>query len=94
MEETQRGGLPLHVQMLIGFLIGLLGGLWVHLGVGPETPWVQWLTSNVTGPIGQIFMRLLFMLVLLSRRWWSLGLSVWRVGLGLLRVPRLSSSCI
>jgi len=64
MEETQRGGLPLHVQMLIGFLIGLLGGLWVHLGVGPETPWVQWLTSNVTGPIGQIFMRLLFMLVL------------------------------
>ncbi|HRP11736.1 MAG TPA: dicarboxylate/amino acid:cation symporter, partial [Terricaulis sp.] len=26
--------------------------------------WVQWLTANVTGPIGQIFLRLLFMLVL------------------------------
>ncbi|WP_282009314.1 dicarboxylate/amino acid:cation symporter, partial [Brevundimonas aveniformis] len=36
----------------------------VNLGVGPETPWVVWVTDNVTGPIGQIFLRLLFMLVL------------------------------
>ncbi|MBL8559231.1 MAG: dicarboxylate/amino acid:cation symporter [Hyphomonadaceae bacterium] len=64
MEATKRGGLPLHFQMLAGFVVGLLAGLWVHLGVGAETPWVQWLTSSVTGPIGQIFMRLLFMLVL------------------------------
>ena len=32
--------------------------------VGAETPWVDALTSNVTGPIGQIFLGLLFMLVL------------------------------
>jgi DAACS family dicarboxylate/amino acid:cation (Na+ or H+) symporter len=55
---------PLHLLMLLGFLIGLGAGLWVNLGVGPDAAWVQWITANVTGPIGQIFLRLLFMLVL------------------------------
>jgi DAACS family dicarboxylate/amino acid:cation (Na+ or H+) symporter len=50
--------------MLAGFAVGLIAGLWVNLNVGAETPWVQWLTSNVTGPVGQIFLGLLFMLVL------------------------------
>ncbi|WP_296817907.1 dicarboxylate/amino acid:cation symporter [Brevundimonas sp.] len=54
----------LHLWMGLGFLVGLLGGLAVNLGVGADTYWVQWVTSNVTGPIGQIFLRLLFMLVL------------------------------
>src|SRR5262245_47480021 len=62
--ETTKKGIPLHVWMLAGFAIGLAAGLWVHVQVGAEAPWVQWLTSNVTGPIGQIFLRLLFMLVL------------------------------
>ena len=57
-------GVPLHTQMLIGFLIGLIGGLIVNLGAGADTPWVLWLTATVTGPVGQIFLRLLFMLVL------------------------------
>jgi DAACS family dicarboxylate/amino acid:cation (Na+ or H+) symporter len=63
MEATKRGGLPLWVLMLAGFAIGLAAGLWVNLVVGPETPWVQHLTTSVTGPIGQIFLGLLFMLV-------------------------------
>ena len=54
----------LHWFILAGFVIGLAGGLAVNLGVGPDTGWVQWVTSNITGPIGQIFLRLLFMLVL------------------------------
>lgn len=62
--ETTKRGIPLHVWMLAGFAIGLAGGLWVNLQVGPDAAWVQALTSNVTGPIGQIFLRLLFMLVL------------------------------
>ncbi len=61
---TKKGGLPLHVLMLLGFVVGLGAGLWVNLSVGPETQWVQDLTTNVTGPIGQIFLGLLFMLVL------------------------------
>jgi len=55
---------PLHIQMLIGFMIGLIGGLIVYFGAGPDAPWVVALTTYVTGPIGQIFLRLLFMLVL------------------------------
>ena len=62
--ETTKRGIPLHVFMLAGFGIGLAAGLWVNINVGAEAPWVQWLTANVTGPIGQIFLRLLFMLVL------------------------------
>lgn len=64
MEETKRGGIPFWLLMLAGFIIGLSAGLWVNLMVGAETPWVQTLTSSVTGPIGQIFLGLLFMLVL------------------------------
>lgn len=64
METTTKRGLPLHWLMLIGFLVGLIGGLIVNMVVGPETPWVVWLTTNITGPAGQIFLRLLFMLVI------------------------------
>ena len=64
MTETKPGKLPLHWLMLIGFLVGLGGGLFVHLTFGAETPWVVWLTSNITGPVGQIFLRLLFMMVI------------------------------
>ena len=55
---------PLHTWMLIGFVSGLLAGLAVYATAGPDAAWVQALTSYVTGPIGQIFLRLLFMLVL------------------------------
>jgi len=55
---------PLHIQMLVGFTIGLAGGLIVNLTIGADTGWVMWLTANITGPFGQIFLRLLFMLVL------------------------------
>jgi len=64
MAETKRGSIPFHWLMLAGFAIGLLAGLYVNLNLGPETPWVVWVTSNITGPLGQIFLRLLFMLVL------------------------------
>src|SRR3546814_10542017 len=56
-------GLSLQWQMLIGFLTGLVLGLIAYVGA-PGTPWVQTIISYVTGPIGQIFLRLLFMLVL------------------------------
>jgi len=64
MDSHKIFGVPLHIMMLGGFLIGLVGGLYVHLTAGADAAWVQWLTANITGPIGQIFMRLLFMLVL------------------------------
>ena len=61
---TVRKRWPLHTRMLVGFLVGLVAGLAVHLGVGSDAEWLRWFTSNVTQPIGQVFLRLLFMLVL------------------------------
>jgi DAACS family dicarboxylate/amino acid:cation (Na+ or H+) symporter len=50
-------------RMLIGFVAGLLAGLAVYYGAA-DAPWVDTVTTYVTGPIGQIFLRLLFMLVI------------------------------
>jgi len=50
-------------RMLAGFLLGLAGGLAAY-AFAPGAPWIENVTAYVTGPIGQIFLRLLFMLVL------------------------------
>jgi Na+/H+-dicarboxylate symporter len=61
--EAKQGGISLQMQMLIGFVVGLTLGLVVHM-TQPDAPWVEAVTTYVTGPIGQIFLRLLFMLVI------------------------------
>ncbi|WP_374514581.1 dicarboxylate/amino acid:cation symporter [Brevundimonas sp.] len=60
METTKRGGIPLYVWMLVGFLVGLGGGLYVNLNGLEVVPWVM----EIIQAVGQIFLRLLFMLVL------------------------------
>lgn len=55
-------GLALHYKVLIGFVLGTLAGLAVHAFVG-DAPWVQHLMTYATRPFGQIFLNLLFMLV-------------------------------
>lgn len=50
-------------RMLIGFVAGLTIGLIVHYSA-PSAAWVETVTTYVTGPLGQIFLRLLFMLVI------------------------------
>ncbi|WP_166039975.1 dicarboxylate/amino acid:cation symporter [Sphingosinicella sp. YJ22] len=49
--------------MLIGFLVGLGAGLAVYAGAR-DAAWVDTVTTYVTNPIGQIFLRLIFMLVI------------------------------
>ncbi|WP_082515614.1 dicarboxylate/amino acid:cation symporter [Sphingomonas sp. Leaf412] len=49
--------------MLAGFALGLVGGLVVNLTAG-DAAWVTAVTTYVTGPFGQLFLRLLFMLVI------------------------------
>lgn len=66
-ETTTAAGkakLPLHWKMAIGFVSGLLLGLFVHYGAGADAGWVQWLTTYVTQPAGTLFLRLIFMLVI------------------------------
>ena len=59
----KKRGLELQWQMLIGFLIGLVAGLIVYT-TARDAAWVEAVTTYVTEPIGQIFLRLLFMLVI------------------------------
>ena len=50
-------------RILMGFLGGLVAGLLAYT-LARDAAWVEWVVTYVTGPIGQIFLRLLFMLVI------------------------------
>ncbi len=63
MADETRKGLALQWQMGIGFALGLVLGLIANT-IARDAGWVDWLTTYVTGPVGQIFLRLLFMLVI------------------------------
>ena len=56
-------GLSLQWKMLIGFLAGLILGL-IAYSTQRDAAWVEFVTTYVTTPIGQVFLRLLFMLVI------------------------------
>jgi Na+/H+-dicarboxylate symporter len=62
-QSPKKRGLELQWQMLIGFLVGLVGGLIVY-STQRGAAWVEAVTTYVTQPIGQVFLRLIFMLVL------------------------------
>lgn len=53
----------LSMRILIGLVIGATCGILAQLGVS-DSPMLTWLIDNVARPGGQIFLRLLFMLVL------------------------------
>ena len=64
MDETvNKGAFGLQWQMLTGFAVGLVAGL-IAYSFARDAAWVTFLTTYVTGPIGQVFLRLLFMLVI------------------------------
>jgi Na+/H+-dicarboxylate symporter len=58
-----RKKLPLHTKILIGGLLGVAGGILAHFLVG-DSPGLATFIKYVTLPVGQIFLRLLFMLVI------------------------------
>ena len=62
MAATERRGISLQWQMLIGFLVGL--GLGLVANAAADAAWAEWISTYVTGPIGQIFLRLIFMMVI------------------------------
>ena len=57
-------GRPLHTKIMFGLLVGAALGLAVNLTVGGEHPVSVFLNTYFAGPIGQIFLRLLFMIVM------------------------------
>ncbi|WP_454829119.1 dicarboxylate/amino acid:cation symporter [Pseudoxanthomonas wuyuanensis] len=66
MSESMVSGkksMPLHWKMAIGFVIGTLAGVIANLYFA-DAAWLETVTTYVTDPIGQLFLRLLFMLVI------------------------------
>ena len=62
-DSAKKRGLDLQWQMLIGFVVGLTAGL-IAYSTQRDAAWVEAVTTYVTQPIGQVFLRLLFMLVI------------------------------
>ncbi|HSE97272.1 MAG TPA: dicarboxylate/amino acid:cation symporter [Blastocatellia bacterium] len=56
-------GPPLHTRILIGLAAGVVAGVSVNTLVGGDDPRVIWTISNVTEPVGALFLRLLLMIV-------------------------------
>src|SRR5687767_4630230 len=56
-------GMKLHTKILIGLLVGVLGGLAVNWSMGGSHPNVVWFVSNITQPVGTVFLNLLLMIV-------------------------------
>lgn len=57
------GNGKLQWRILVGFIAGLVAGLLVYT-FARDAAWVEAIVTYVTNPIGQIFLRLLFMLVI------------------------------
>jgi DAACS family dicarboxylate/amino acid:cation (Na+ or H+) symporter len=60
--SAKTGGMPLHTKMLIGFVVGAVAGICANLWAA-DSAWLGGLVTYVANPVGQIFLRLLFMLV-------------------------------
>ncbi len=51
-----------HQKMLLGIVIGTVAGIAANL-LAKGAPWLEWVATNITGLVGQIFLKLLLMLV-------------------------------
>jgi dicarboxylate/amino acid:cation (Na+ or H+) symporter, DAACS family len=56
-------GLALHTRILIGLGVGIGAGLLANTLIDGEDPRIQWVIANITEPVGQLFLRLLLMIV-------------------------------
>jgi dicarboxylate/amino acid:cation (Na+ or H+) symporter, DAACS family len=62
-ETAERRGMQLHTKILLGLVLGATAGVVSNqLWAGSEN--LAWVANNVANPIGQIFLRMLFMVVI------------------------------
>ncbi|AUZ55737.1 MULTISPECIES: dicarboxylate/amino acid:cation symporter [Stenotrophomonas] len=59
---SSKPSMPLHIKVLLGFMLGTIVGLVAH-ATSADAAWVNTTIDYVTQPFGQIFLNLLFMLV-------------------------------
>jgi len=57
-------GMKLHTRILLALVVGAAVGIGANLQLGGASPSVVWVNTYLAGPIGQIFLRLLFMIVM------------------------------
>jgi DAACS family dicarboxylate/amino acid:cation (Na+ or H+) symporter len=94
MSEPIAGGrgLKLHTKILLGLVVGAALGVTANFTLGDTHTVVTWANRYVAGPVGQIFLRLLFMIVV-PLVFASIALGV--AGLGdLRRVGRVGGKAI
>lgn len=56
--------MKLHTKILLGLLLGAVAGTTLNSTLGGDHPTIEALNTYVAGPIGQVFLRLLFMVVM------------------------------
>ena len=56
-------GMKLHTKILLGLLVGAVLGVTANFALGGEHAAVQWVNKYLAGPVGQVFLRMLFMIV-------------------------------
>jgi DAACS family dicarboxylate/amino acid:cation (Na+ or H+) symporter len=64
MTRAERAGVPLHTKILIGLIAGAGAGGMLNAIVGGEQPALRWAIEHVADPVGQLFLRLLLLLVI------------------------------
>jgi DAACS family dicarboxylate/amino acid:cation (Na+ or H+) symporter len=85
-------GMKLHTRILIGLVVGATLGILANVMLGGTHPTVEAINKYVAGPVGQIFLRMLFMIVV-PLIFASIALGV--AGLGdLRRVGRVGTKAI
>ena len=62
--ERPERGMKLHTKILLGLVVGAVVGLAFKMTLGADHPVVEWLNTYLAGPVGQIFLSLLFMIVI------------------------------
>ncbi len=64
-EETpdKPKGLALHTRILIGLAVGVVAGLIVNKAFGSDHARVAWVVTNITEPLGTMFLRMLLLIV-------------------------------
>src|SRR5687768_6017896 len=60
--DTPRRGIPLHTRILLGLFLDAAAGVAANIFYH-DHPTLLWVVDNVAYPVGQVFLRLLFMIV-------------------------------
>lgn len=85
-------GMKLHTKILVGLVVGATLGVLANTQLGGNHALVAWINRYVAGPVGQVFLRLLFMIVM-PLVFASISLGV--AGLGeLRRVGRVGTKAV